>query len=223
MKANSWWGVMGVVVSGTPVACRMALRMAGAGEHVGGSPRALVPKAFPAGSWVLDEHGLEIRMVDRRAQLVVEQVVVERLAVARIEQQLLLQGQTNRLPTGRRASRPSASAGLISVPQSWTFSSRTTRAWQRIDVDLDLGEAAAEAQAFSSSWIQEGRLGRGCARSASSSRAPRWPALQRHQFASVGRADDASTDEVELGDRHVGQLVGVGQDLRAAGYRSGGS
>ena len=37
---------MGMALKARPVACNIALRMAGAGGQAGGSPRALVPKGL---------------------------------------------------------------------------------------------------------------------------------------------------------------------------------
>jgi hypothetical protein len=41
--STSFCGLMGRVLKCTPVACSTALRMAGAGEMVGGSPSDLLP------------------------------------------------------------------------------------------------------------------------------------------------------------------------------------
>ena len=44
-RLKRMWAFMGFWSMATPVALRMAFRMAGAPEQAGGSPSALVPKA----------------------------------------------------------------------------------------------------------------------------------------------------------------------------------
>ena len=68
----------------------MALRMAGAPEQAGGSPKALVPKAT-GGLGILHELRLQMGVVHDGGELVVQQVIVQRPAGLFVEQQLLRQ------------------------------------------------------------------------------------------------------------------------------------
>lgn len=191
----------------TPVACKMALRMAGAGEQAAARPgpgaeggRRLV---------VLDEGGLQVRVIHKGGELVVQQVVVERAAGLRVELQLLghaVADSHGHAAVHLRLSklRVDELAAVVHVDELQQLH------LAQGDVDLDLRERAAEGIGVVLDLVSRFRRQMLGVRQAVERL--RGKLAERHQHTAVRPADDPAVDDVEQGRHLARQLAGVLQD-----------